>query len=63
MLTAEGTSYVDVADWFIYMDFDNCRIIVLAYFERLHWSLVVYDLERKHCYMSNSCHGLHGNVK
>ncbi|MCO5585592.1 hypothetical protein L7F22_039527 [Adiantum nelumboides] len=63
VLYSDNTSLVDVVDWFQRVNMDTAKYFLLAYNEGAHWSLILLALERKRCYLANSGHGFHGNVR
>ncbi|MCO5599206.1 hypothetical protein L7F22_053306 [Adiantum nelumboides] len=63
VLYSDNTSLVDVVDWYQRFNMDTAKYFLLAYNEGAHWSLILLALERKRCYLANSGHGFHGNVR
>ncbi|MCO5559895.1 hypothetical protein L7F22_013499 [Adiantum nelumboides] len=63
VMYSDNTSPVDVVDWFQRVNMDTTKYFLLAYNKGAHWSLILLALERKRCYLANSGHGFHGNVR
>ncbi|MCO5573025.1 hypothetical protein L7F22_026789 [Adiantum nelumboides] len=59
VLTSESTSLIEVVDWFQRVNMETVKVIFLAYNE----NLVGLNVKRKRCYLANSVHGFHGNVR